>query len=207
SDTGTGIARDIQHSIFDPFFSTKDKTKGTGLGLSVVYGVIKNHGGFINLKSEPMKGTTFEIYIPASTKVAASSNSDASVKESRGGHENILLVDDEEVVRDLGREVLESYGYKVIPASDGIEAISIYEKQKDGIDLIILDMIMPRMGGIETFERLQAIDPAVKIIVSSGYSSDGHYQTVLQKGAKGFIQKPYKINELTGMVRQVLDES
>ncbi len=207
SDTGTGIARDIQHRIFDPFFSTKDKSKGTGLGLSVVYGVVKNHGGFINLKSEPMKGTTFEIYIPASTKIAASSDSDASVKELRGGHENILFVDDEEVVRELGREVLESYGYKVIPASDGIEAISIYEKQKDGIDLIILDMIMPKMGGIETFERLQAVNPAVKVIVSSGYSSDGHYQAVLQKGAKGFIQKPYKINELTGMVRQVLDES
>ncbi|MDP2993224.1 MAG: response regulator, partial [Deltaproteobacteria bacterium] len=207
SDTGTGIARDIQHKIFDPFFSTKDKRKGTGLGLSVVYGVVKNHGGFINLNSEPMKGTTFEIYIPASTKIAASSDSDAPVKESRGGHENILLVDDEEVVRDLGKEVLESYGYKVIPASDGIEAISIYEKQKDGIDLIILDMIMPRMGGIETFERLQAVNPAVKVIVSSGYSSDEHYQAVLQKGAKGFIQKPYKIDELTGMVRQVLDES
>jgi DNA-binding NarL/FixJ family response regulator len=141
SDTGTGIAGDIQHRIFDPFFSTKDKSKGTGLGLSVVYGVVKNHGGFINLKSEPMKGTTFDIYIPASTKVAASSNSDASVKESRGGHENI------------------------------------------------------------------PIDPAVKIIVSSGYSSDGHYQTVLKKGAKGFIQKPYKIDNLTRMVRQVMDES
>ncbi|MEW5949538.1 MAG: PAS domain S-box protein [Thermodesulfobacteriota bacterium] len=207
SDTGTGIARDIRHKIFDPFFSTKDKRKGTGLGLSVVYGVVKNHGGVINLKSEPMEGTSFEIYIPASTNIAAPSDSAASVKESRGGHENILLVDDEEVVRDLGREVLESYGYKVIPAADGIEAVSIYEKQKDGIDLIILDMIMPRMGGIETFERLQAIDPTVKVIVSSGYSSDGHYQAVVQKGAKGFIQKPYKIDELTGMVRHVLDES
>ena len=207
SDTGVGIDKNIQHKIFDPFFSTKDKTKGTGLGLSVVYGIIKNHGGYIHMESEPMKGTTFEIYIPASTKIAASSDSDASVKESRGGHENILLVDDEEVVRDLGREVLESYGYKVIPAADGIEAVSIYEKQKNEIDLIILDMIMPRMGGIETFERLQAVNPAVKVIISSGYSSDGHYQAVVQKGAKGFIQKPYKIDELIRMVRQALDKS
>lgn len=207
SDTGTGIARDIQHKIFDPFFSTKDKSKGTGLGLSVVYGIVKNHGGFINLKSEPMKGTILDIYIPASTKKPAASGPDTLVRDSMGGHENILLIDDEKVVRDLGKEVLESYGYKVILASDGIEAISIYERQKDGIDLIILDMIMPRMGGIETFGQLQAIDPAVKIIVSSGYSLDGHYQTVLTKGAKGFIQKPYKIDNLTRMVRQVLDES
>ncbi|MFH1673886.1 MAG: PAS domain S-box protein [Pseudomonadota bacterium] len=209
SDTGQGIDQDIQSKIFDPFFTTKTKgeRKGTGLGLSVVYGIIKNHGGHVSVKSEPTKGTSFQIYMPASSEKVILSDSDIMTKDIVGGNENILLIDDEEVVRNLGKDILEEKGYNVILAYDGVEAIDVYEKQKDKIDLIILDMIMPKMGGIETFDRLQSINPAAKVIVSSGYSSDGQYQAVLKKGAKNFIQKPYNIYELYKMVRQVLDES
>lgn len=209
SDTGIGMNENIRQKIFDPFFSTKhkDMSKGTGLGLSVVYGIVKNHGSYINVESEWMKGTTFQIYIPASPKKIVVSDSDMPEKEIAGGDENILVVDDEEVVRNMAREILENKGYNVILAADGVEAIHIYEKQKDTIDLIVLDMIMPNMGGIETFERLRSINPALKIIISTGYSSDEHYQAVFEKGAKGFLQKPYKINEFYKIVRQVLDES
>lgn len=206
SDTGLGIDKSILDKIFDPFFTTKDKTKGTGLGLSVVYGVVKNHEGYIHVDSEVLKGTTFDIYLPASDKKLAAIYVDAVPKESVRGNETILLIDDEQMIRELGKEILANNGYKTILACDGIEALTLFDNHKDEIDLVILDMIMPRLGGIETFDRLKIMNPAVKVIVSSGYSADGHYQAVFQNGAKGFIQKPYKIGELTKIVRQVLDQ-
>ncbi|MFH1146653.1 MAG: PAS domain S-box protein [Pseudomonadota bacterium] len=206
SDTGLGIDKGIQDKIFDPFFTTKDKTKGTGLGLSVVYGVVKNHEGCIHVESEVLKGTTFDIYLPASEKELTDNSIDAAPNEFVRGDETILLIDDEQIIRELGKEILENSGYKVMLASDGIEALTLYENLKKEIALVILDMIMPRLGGIETFDRLRLMNPAVKVIVSSGYSADGHYQAVLRNGARGFIQKPYKIRDLTKIVRQVLDQ-
>ncbi len=207
SDTGTGMDKSIQAKIFDPFFSTKDKTKGTGLGLSVVYGIVNNHGGRITFETETGKGTTFNVYLPASSTAAIVEQPDTAPRQLSRGTEHILLVDDEKVVRDLGKEILESAGYEVSCAADGVEAVNLYERDREGIDLIVLDMIMPNMGGVETFRRLRSMNSTAKVIVSSGYSSDGHFQTVFKEGAMGFIQKPYRIDELTKLVRQILDKT
>lgn len=205
SDTGEGIPGEIQHKIFDPFFSTKDKHKGTGLGLSVVYGIVKNHGGHVNVRSTPDRGTTFEVFLPMSGKIEKKARP-IPESEASGGRETILIVDDEEVVRNLGQEVLNTKGYSVLLASNGLEAIEQYEKQEGKIDLVILDMIMPKIDGVETYKRLKRLNPSLKILISSGYSHDSHDYAVFQNGIEGFIQKPYKIGELTKKVRQILDK-
>ncbi len=205
SDTGKGIPEEIQSKIFDPFFSTKEKGKGTGLGLAVVYGIVKNHGGHINVKSSPADGTTFEIFIPMSDKAEEMTG---VVMESKvpGGRETILLVDDEEVLRNLGHEILTNKGYTVFLASNGLEAIQWYEKQEGNIDLVILDMIMPKMDGVETYKHLKAMNSSLKILISSGYSHDSPSHTDFQNGIEGFVQKPYKIDALTKKVREILDK-
>lgn len=206
SDTGVGMEKNIQSKIFDPFFTTKDKTKGTGLGLAVVYGIIKNHNGHIHIESEPGKGARFDLYIPASTKRPVEPVPGKESKETFAGNEIILLVDDEEVVRGLGKEILEYQGYKVILAGNGLEALGIYEKQMQRIDLVILDIIMPGISGVQTFERLKAVNPAVKVIFSSGYNSNGCNAPALKANSVKFIQKPYKMEEISAMVRRALDE-
>jgi CheY-like chemotaxis protein len=203
TDTGVGIRKEHMKRIFEPFFTTKEKGKGTGLGLSMVYGVVKNHGGFIRVYSEPAIGTTFKVYLPASSK--------PEMKESllfetpRGGNEMILVVDDEEPIRALTKDIFESYGYQVLLAEDGGEAAVIYEERKDEISLVILDMVMPKMGGRETFLKLKEINPTVKALLSTGYSQNGKAQEILNSGVLGFIQKPYHVNELLSKVRGVLD--
>jgi two-component system cell cycle sensor histidine kinase/response regulator CckA len=206
SDTGEGIPEGIQSKIFDPFFSTKGKGKGTGLGLAVVYGIVKNHGGYINVKSDPAKGTTsFEILLPMSYKTEETAD---IVTESKipGGHETILLVDDEEVLRNLGQEILTDKGYTVFLASNGLEAIKRYKKQGGNIDLVILDMIMPKMDGMETYKRLKGMNSSLKILISSGYSQDTQNHKDFRDGIEGFVQKPYEIDKLTKKVREVLDK-
>ncbi|MFH1146708.1 MAG: PAS domain S-box protein [Pseudomonadota bacterium] len=207
SDTGAGMEKNIQGKIFDPFFTTKDKTKGTGLGLAVVYGIVKDHNGHIQVESEPGKGAKFDLYIPASTKKPTDPAPGTELKESFSGSEIILLVDDEDVVRGLGKEILEYQGYKVILAGNGLEAVGIYEKQNQRIDLVILDIIMPGISGVQTFERLKAINPAVKVIFSSGYSPNGCNAPGLKADSVKFIQKPYKMEELSKLVRRTLDET
>lgn len=204
SDTGEGIPEGIQSKIFDPFFSTKGKEKGTGLGLAVVYGIVKNHGGYINLKSAPAKGTTFEIILPMSDKTEETTDIVTELKV-KGGRETILLVDDEEVLRSLGQEILIQNGYTVFLASNGIEAIQLYEKQEGNIDLVVLDMIMPKMDGLETYKHLKEMNPSLKILITSGYSHDSQSHKEFRNGIEGFIQKPYKIDTLTKKVREVLD--
>jgi len=203
ADTGIGIDKAIRGRIFDPFFTTKEKGKGTGLGLATVYGIVKNHSGFINVESEMGEGTTFSVYIPAVDKAADRVQEAASTLE--GGRETILVVDDEETIRFLVRDVLEEIGYRVLSAGDGLQALELYAGKKAEIDLVILDMTMPGMGGRETFEKLKEINPRVRAILSTGYSEDERARQMLAMGVKAFVQKPYRVDDLASAVRRILD--
>jgi PAS domain S-box-containing protein len=205
TDTGHGIAPEILNHIFEPFFTTKESGKGTGLGLSMVYGIVKNNGGCIACNSEPGRGTDFHVYFPAMDAKAESEHVDF-VEALSGGTETVLLVDDERNIRELGREILTKFGYRVLSARDGEEAISLYEKDPDGIDLIILDLIMPGKGGKKCLETIVDMDPEANIIISSGCFPSGEEKDALQGQARGFIQKPYDIARMLGTVRRVLDE-
>jgi CheY-like chemotaxis protein len=194
-----------QKRIFDPFFTTKEMGRGTGLGLASAYGIVQNHGGIIHVYSEKGQGSTFHIYLPASGKKAME---DSIVSEERVsmGTETVLLVDDEEMMTEAGGQLLEEIGYSVLIARSGKEAIGIYEKNKDQIDLVILDMIMPVMGGGETYDRLKEADPDIKVLLSSGYSINGEASEILDRGCDGFIQKPFKIKDLSQKLREILEK-
>jgi PAS domain S-box-containing protein len=208
SDTGTGIPPEIQSQIFEPFFTTKEPGKGTGLGLSMVYGIIQNHGGYINLKSELDLGTTFELFFPARREIPQSEvlSPGPKIKQSKG-HETILIVDDQDVIRQLGADILEDAGYKVLLAASGEEALQLYQRKKREIALVVLDVIMPGLGGKETFSRLKAINSGIKVLLSSGYSTDGEVGEIIKDGASGYIQKPYKDDQLIIRVQEILDPS
>jgi CheY-like chemotaxis protein len=178
--------------------------RGTGLGLASAYGIIKNHGGIINIYSEKGEGTTIRIYLPVTEKEILDEAAERMDIET--GTETILFVDDQEPITELGRDILESLGYRVITAMSGKEAEDIYESDGHRIDLVILDMIMPEMGGGETFDRLKKINPAVKVLLASGYSINGQARTIMDRGCKGFIQKPFSLADLSKKVRQILDE-
>jgi len=203
-DTGTGIADSVKDKIFDPFFTTKEKERGTGLGLASAYGIISNHAGFIDVKSKVDQGTTFTICLPASDKNAVASEK-KSAPGFHKGDETILLVDDEEMVADIGKQLLEKLGYTVKTADSGRAALGVFGLEKDTIDLVILDMIMPGLSGSETFDRIRALNPKVKTLLSSGYSLDGQASDILKRGCSGFIQKPFNINELSQKIREILD--
>jgi len=204
SDTGIGIDKKTQTRIFEPFFTTKEMGRGTGLGLASVYGIIKNHGGYINVYSEINQGTTFSIYLPASEKKPVAAAAEVSAPISRGT-ETILLVDDEQMILEVGRELLQELGYTVLPALSGPEALALYDQRRADIDLVIMDMIMPGMGGGETFDRLKAIDPEIKVLLSSGYSINGQATKILERGCDGFIQKPFNMQRLSEKIREILD--
>jgi len=205
-DTGTGMPPEIQSQIFEPFFTTKESGRGTGLGLSMVYGIIQNHGGYIEVKSALDQGTTFELFLPAvpDIKIEAASPESSGPVPSKGS-ETILIVDDEEIIRQLGADILEDVGYKVIVASRGEEAIQIYGRRKSEIALVVLDVVMPGLGGKKTFLKLRGINPQIKVLLSSGYSTDGEVGEILKEGVGGLIQKPYRDEELIGKVREILD--
>ena len=202
-DTGIGMDKDTLEKIFDQFFTTKEKGKGPVLGLSMVYGVVKNHGGFERVTSEPGKGTNFKIYFPAGDILEEGSKS--VTKKPQEGNEVILVVDDEESILMFVRDVLEAYGYTVFLAANGEEAVNIFENTKDKIDLVILDMVMPKMGGLQTYIKLKMINPKIRAFLSSGYSPDGQAREILERGVNGFLQKPYEMNDLLIKVRDVLD--
>ncbi|KAF0249272.1 MAG: Multi-sensor hybrid histidine kinase, partial [bacterium] len=202
SDTGTGMTEETKHRIFEPFFTTKKDRKGTGLGLAMVYGIIKNHNGYVDVESEIGVGTTFSIYLPASNKQLE------DVKRNTGnlkeGNETILVAEDEDIMRELLIEMLDSGGYQVISAENGQEALNIYHERFDQIDLVILDIDMPELNGKEAFQRFKEINPGVKVLLSSGYSQDGHPQDILNEGVLGFLQKPYGVNDLLDKIRTVM---
>ena len=167
-----------------------------------MYGIIKSHGGYINVYSELDRGTTFTIYLPASSKEAVK---DAELTaDIQKGSGTILLIDDEKMILDVGRELLEELGYTVLPTMSGQEAIDIFQKIRDKIDMIIMDMIMPGMSGSETFDRLKEINPDVKILLSSGYSVDGQATNILKRGCDGFIQKPFNMNQLAEKILKIM---
>ena len=203
TDTGIGMDKSVVERIFDPFFTTKEKGRGTGLGLASAYGIIKNHDGFIEVDSELNRGTTFNLYLPASEKEAVVEST--LPQEIQRGSETVLLVDDEKAVIEVSRQMLESMGYTVILANGGNEAVELLGHKVHQIDLVILDMIMPHMGGSETFDRLREVDPCIRVLLSSGYSLDGLAKTILSKGCNGFIQKPFNLKELSQKIRNVID--
>ncbi len=207
SDTGHGMNEITRARIFEPFFTTKDRdsAKGTGLGLAVVHGIVEQHSGHIICESEPDKGSTFRIYFPAVDRVTIPKDSVVNTL-SDGRGETLLLVDDEEFVRDLGKRILRRAGYKVITASNGKEALEIYGKAQGEINLVILDLLMPEMGGKECLRELHKIDPKLKVVVASGFSSDTSVDESIEFGARAFVSKPFKIEELLHQVRRILDE-
>ncbi|MGO9565923.1 MAG: PAS domain S-box protein, partial [Desulfomonilaceae bacterium] len=204
SDTGHGMEKEIIDHVFEPFFTTKDRGEGTGLGLSMVFGIVKSHDGHISCHSKPGAGTVFKIYFHATeTKIAW--DPEATLIMPSFGTETILLVDDEKAIRDLGKEILTEAGYKVLTASTGLEALDMYAKTQDEISLVMLDLIMPEMGGKQCLEELLKIDPGVKVIISSGYPAESLPRATTEGGAVGFIGKPYKMKQMLQVVRNVLD--
>jgi PAS domain S-box-containing protein len=204
ADDGTGIPPENLHKIFDPFFTTKEVGKGSGLGLAMVYGIVQNSRGYLLVESQEGKGTAFDLLF----RMASDKESQQSLGQltpSLAGEETVLLVDDEPMVRDLGNEILCSYGYQVVLACDGLEALEIYENKGKEIDLVILDLLMPNLGGKETLVRLRELDPAAKVIICSGYGSRGNGLQQIITPKINMVHKPFKPEELVFAVRQTLD--
>jgi PAS domain S-box-containing protein len=205
SDTGHGMTKDRLERIFEPFYTTKGPGEGTGLGLAIVYGIVKSHSGHIECYSEPGVGSVFRIYFPAiesrvEDDVATTGETPAF------GAETILLVDDEAAIREIDAKALSRQGYTVLTASSGTDALSVYRSRTREISLVILDLIMPEMGGKQCMEELLKINPKAKVLIASGFSNEGIAGDSLECGAKGFISKPFSANELCRMVRKVLDQ-
>ncbi len=206
SDTGHGMDKETVEHIFEPFYTTKETGKGTGLGLAMVYGIVKSHDGYIMCYSEPGKGTTFKIYFPAIDSVVSSGLSVERKEEMPGGNETILLVDDEEAILDVARNMLERFGYTAITAESGEKAIEIYKAQKERIDLVILDLGMPGIGGHKCLKELLKIDSRIKVIIASGYLKIEKVKETVESVASGFIGKPYQLSGMLKKVREVLGD-
>jgi two-component system cell cycle sensor histidine kinase/response regulator CckA len=203
-DTGTGMDRKTKEHIFEPFFTTKGLSKGTGLGLASAYGMVKAHGGYIDVESKEGKGTTFNIYLPASQERFP--KKEVRPEKIEEGKEILLLVDDEAIVLEVGQKMLEIMGYTVYTAGGGKEAMEIFKARHNTIDMVILDMIMPDMGGGETYDKLKQINPNVKVLLSSGYSIHSQASEILKRGCDGFIQKPFELPDLSRKLRDILEK-
>jgi CheY-like chemotaxis protein len=202
-DTGLGMDPETLERVFEPFFSSRNMGEKTGLGLSYVYGIVKSHGGYIDVISEEGRGAIVDIYLPASEKELAVEK--PLEKEPLRGSGTILLVDDERMILDVGRKMISKLGYEVIAAESGKEAIQIYRKMKERIDLVILDMIMPWMGGDEVFDELKEMDPEVKVLLATGFSIKGLATELLKRGCKGLIQKPFDLVVLSENIKAILE--
>jgi nitrogen-specific signal transduction histidine kinase/CheY-like chemotaxis protein len=206
SDTGCGMDKDTLEHIFEPFYSTKELGGGTGLGLAMVYGIVKSHDGHIACHSEPGEGTTFGIHLPAIESFEETAEVEVT-DIPRRGTESILVVDDDESIARFGRRILEKHGYTVHSAVDGESALELYRKEGQQIDLIVLDLIMPGMGGRKCLEQLLEMNPDVKVIIASGLSDTAPVNEVQKAGARSFVGKPFEIRQMLEVVREVLDEN
>jgi CheY-like chemotaxis protein len=204
TDTGVGMDEKTRQRVFDPFFSTKETELGTGLGLACVYGIVKNHGGMVNVYSEINCGTTFNIYLP-SISVEVIKEIEFKEKPIKGSG-TILLVDDETMVVDVGKPMLEALGYQVFVSINGQEALDIVAQHGAAIDLVILDLIMPGMDGGQVFDHIRNLQPNMPVMLSSGYSLKGQASDIINRGCDGFIQKPFSLSKLSQKVRQILDK-
>jgi CheY-like chemotaxis protein len=204
TDTGTGIPAEILSRVFEPFFTTKAHGKGTGLGLSTVLGIVKSHGGFLNVYSEVGKGTQFRAYFPAAESAITKQAREERAEVPLGHGELVLVVDDELAIREITRSTLEAFGYTALTAGDGTEAIALYAQNKDAIDVVLTDMMMPYMDGTATIRGLRNIDPRVKIIASSGVADDGKAAEATAAGVKILLSKPYTAEALLNALAETL---
>jgi len=204
ADSGIGMDDATLKRVFDPFFTTKTKERGTGLGLASAYGIIQNHDGIITVDSVQGQGASFKIYLPSSDQAVP--HEPDLTQEISGGSETVLMVDDEEMILSAGRGMLEKIGYSVLTAASGQQAVSVYDAQQAEIDLVVLDMVMPDMSGGDTYDRLKEMNPAVKVLLSSGYSINGRAREILDRGCNGFIQKPFTLKAFAQKVREILDQ-
>lgn len=200
-DSGCGIPQENLVRIFDPFFTTKEKGKGTGLGLSTVYGTIQQHNGSITVYSEIGRGTVFKILLPTSSRTWYGTGEESQAPRGSGC---ILIVDDEDIMRFTAKEILEKYGYTILLAENGAEAVEVFRREHAVIDLVLLDMIMPVMNGRDCFKQLKKIDPAVKVVLSSGFSREDDFQEMVEDGLSGFIRKPYLTSTLCQKIYNAL---
>lgn len=205
TDTGTGMDEATRMRIFDPFFTTREMGRGTGLGLASAYGIVKSHNGFITVYSEKGEGTTFNIYLPASGKEAVKAEECSEI--APGSAETLLIVDDEEMIVDICSRIFKKLGYEVLTARNGKEAIEIYTENRDRIQMVILDMIMPVMNGGETYDKLKEINPDLRVLLASGYGINSQITEILDRGCNGFIQKPFNISELSNKIREILGKN
>jgi two-component system cell cycle sensor histidine kinase/response regulator CckA len=196
--------KEVLEHIFEPFYTTKEADEGTGLGLAMVFGIVKSHKGHITCYSEPGAGTTFKIYLPAIVREIERDVA-VSLPMPAFGTETILLVDDEKSIRKVGERMLRMAGYTVLTATNGREALEVYRSSRERIALVLLDLMMPEMGGKQCLEELLKMDPNVKVVIASGYSANGPTHDALASGAKRFVDKPYDIRQVLGAVREVLD--
>jgi len=208
SDTGSGIDHDVIDRIFEPFFSTKEIGKGTGLGLSVVYGVVSQHEGWIDVESEIDKGTTFYVYLPVTTAQATElKEKEAPVAEITGHGERILVVEDEVAVREFATRALNDSGYKVLVAADAEEALAVFEKEKGKVDIVFSDVVLPSKSGLQLADELLAQHPDLRVLLSSGYTDQKSQWSVIQERGYGFVQKPYAIRDLLRTIRETIEPS
>jgi len=203
TDTGIGMDKQILQRIFEPFFTTKEVGKGSGMGLASAFGIIDNHGGKIDCHSKKGKGSTFSVYLPASYFTAVEDSKENIVLLK--GSETILLVDDESIILQVGRQLLKELGYRVFIAKNGTSALKIFSACHGDIDLVILDLVMPEMGGKEVYTRMKQIKPDLHVLLASGYSIDWQAHEMIEEGCHGFIQKPFKYNALSGQIRKALE--
>jgi PAS domain S-box-containing protein len=207
TDNGMGMTDEVKKHLFEPFFTTKEPGKGTGLGLASIYGTVKSHNGIIDVYSEAGTGTTMKIYLPLSVAELITEEKAFDIRSIDGHGKTVLVVDDEELIRETTLQILSKYGFEVLTAKDGREAIEIYKENMNHIDIILLDMIMPEIGGKETFKELRNINSNVKVILSSGFSAEGEARETINLGVNGFIQKPFRVNELLKKIGEILNQN
>jgi CheY-like chemotaxis protein len=203
-DTGCGIADSIRDRIFEPFFTTKDLGKGTGMGLAMVYGIVQNHGGAIDVTSEVGRGTTFEIYLPHAMADVWAGDAPRRSERAVSGTGRVLVVDDEDGVREVAADLLTSLGYEVTTARDGQTAVRQFRRSPERVDVVLLDLAMPGMDGRECFRAMKAIDPGVKAVLCTGYGFNVAAQQLLDEGMLGIVAKPYELERLSDAIAQAL---